>query len=152
MSYNDQQQRGEAAGYYNGSDLQLDQHRAIRQARYEKHGREDKEDDDDSLFSKAMSFLNDKKDKVGREDIDEQKVVQSHQMLYGDKDDRDEKHGAESLGSGAAMQALKMFMNSSGNQNQSQGGGDQNKLVGMAMAQAGQMWEQKNQQGRVVSS
>ncbi|DAA77820.1 TPA_exp: Uncharacterized protein A8136_5523 [Trichophyton benhamiae CBS 112371] len=149
MSFNDQQHRGEAAGYYDGNNLHLDQEQAIRQARYEKHGREDKEDDDDSLFSKALSFLNNKKDKVGREDIDEQKVVQSHQMLYGDKDDRDEKHGAESLGSGAAMQALKMFMSSSGNQNQSQGGGDQNKLVGMAMAQAGQMWEQKNQQGRV---
>ncbi|EFR05321.1 hypothetical protein MGYG_08332 [Nannizzia gypsea CBS 118893] len=151
MSFNDTQHRGEAADYYNGSQLNLDRDQALRQARYEKHGREDQEDDDDSLFSKAMSFLGDKKEKIGREDIDEQKVVQSHQMLYGDADDRNEKHGADSLGSGAAMQALKMFMNKDQKQGQSQkqSGGDQNQLIGMAMAQAGKMWEQKNQEGRV---
>ncbi|KAM5468121.1 hypothetical protein MferCBS49748_003649 [Microsporum ferrugineum] len=152
MSYNDTQQRGEAAGYYNPGDLSLNQDQAVRQAQYHKNGREDHEDDDSSLFSKAMSFLGDNKEKLGREDIDEQKVVNSHQKLYGDVDDRNEKHGAESLGSGAAMQALKMFMNDGNKnqgQNQSQGGGDQNKLIGMAMAQAGKMWEQKNQEGRV---
>ncbi|KAK2865145.1 hypothetical protein FQN49_003868 [Arthroderma sp. PD_2] len=154
--YNDNQQRGESAGYYNPGDLSLDQDQAIRQAQYHKNGREDHEDDDSSLFSKAMGFLGDNKEKLGREDIDEERVVNSHQKLYGDADDRNEKHGAESLGSGAAMQALKMFMDDSGKQDNNQGqnqgqkqGGDQNKLIGIAMAQAGKMWEQKNQEGRV---
>ncbi|KAF3480846.1 uncharacterized protein GIQ15_06193 [Arthroderma uncinatum] len=159
MSFNDTQQRGESAGYYNPGDLSLDQDQAIKQARRHGNGRED-DDNDISIFSQAMSFLGDHKEKLGREDIDEEKVVNNHQKLYGDADDRGQKHGAESLGSGAAMQALKMFMDDSGkqdhnqnqNQNQgqqSQGGGDQNKLIGIAMAQAGKLWEQKNQEGRV---
>ncbi|KAK2745889.1 hypothetical protein FQN57_003502 [Myotisia sp. PD_48] len=133
----------------------VDYNQAVQQAKYHHSGREDADDDEDSsFFSKAVGFLNDHKERFSKEDIDEEKVVGAHQQLYGDgRDDR--KHDADSLGAGAAMQALKMFMSDSGKQDQQahapKGAADQNKLVGIAMAQAGKLWEQKNKNGQVTT-
>lgn len=133
---------------------------AINQAQY--HKKDNKKDDDDedddedsSFFSKAVSFISEHKDRFGKEDIDEQKVVGAHQALY-EGGGGNEKNDADTLGSGAAMQALKMFMSSGdddkGKEKGSGGGQDQNKLIGIAMAQAGKLWEQKNKKGEVVCS
>jgi hypothetical protein len=46
------------------------------------------------------------------------------------------------------MQALKMF--TGGSSSGSDGGMDKNKLIGLAMAQAGKLWEEKNSSGSVV--
>jgi hypothetical protein len=49
------------------------------------------------------------------------------------------------------MQALKMFTGgSSGGSGGSDGGMDKNKLIGLAMAQASKLWEEKNEGGNVV--
>jgi hypothetical protein len=46
------------------------------------------------------------------------------------------------------MQALKMFTGGGGS---SDGGMDKNKLMGLAMAQASKLWDEKNSTGNVVS-
>lgn len=70
--------------------------------------------------------------------------MNSHQRYEqgGNMDSRD-------LGAGAAMQALKMF--NSGSSGATGGGQDKNAFVGLAMAQASKMWDEKNGKGEAVS-
>ncbi|KAL4902663.1 hypothetical protein BDW74DRAFT_158284 [Aspergillus multicolor] len=97
--------------------------------------------EDPSLFSQALSFINQRKSEgIDSDDIDEEHAVNAHRRYEegGNMDSKD-------FGAGAAMQALKMFTSGSG---EGTGGGkDKNAFIGMAMAEAGKMWEQKAGQG-----
>lgn len=106
----------------------------------------------EDLFANALSFIQERAQSLGNDDIDEAHAVKSHQALYGGADG--EVHDDRSVGAGAAMQALKMFMSGDG-QGGGQGGGggfDQNQLIGMAMAQAGKLWDQKQGEGATMVS
>lgn len=76
--------------------------------------------------------------------------MQSHQQLYngggGGYGQEQQQHDSKSLGAGAAMQALKMFTSGGGGSS-----GDKNEFIGMAMAQASKLWEEKSGSGNVVS-
>ncbi|KAL5357307.1 hypothetical protein BJX96DRAFT_144247 [Aspergillus floccosus] len=99
--------------------------------------------EDPSLFNTALSFLNERKSQYSDPnayDVDENELVSSHQRLYNNSGG---SHDSNSLGAGAAMQALKMF--SSGESGSS--GQDKNAFIGLAMAQAGKLWEEKNSEG-----
>ncbi|KAE8149697.1 hypothetical protein BDV25DRAFT_155828 [Aspergillus avenaceus] len=98
---------------------------------------------DSSLFSSALNFLKEKQGRSSSPDIDESQMVQSHHQLYNE--DSSKSHNSDSLGAGAAMQALKMF--TSGESGSS--GGDKNAFIGIAMSQAAKLWEQKNSSGAV---
>ena len=127
------------------------------------------------LFSQALQFIKSRKSSyqdTSSYDIDEAHMVQSHQALYGNSGEsasyysggdmgehsyhqQQQQQGgggghndSDSLGAGAAMQALKMFTSGGS----SGGGTDKNELIGMAMAQAGRLWEEKNSSGGVVCS
>lgn len=60
-----------------------------------------------SLFSSALGLLSGNKQNIQNEDIDERQAVNAHQAMYGGGGGRD--HSSETVGAGAAMQALKMF-------------------------------------------
>ncbi|KAF9894612.1 hypothetical protein FE257_006500 [Aspergillus nanangensis] len=103
--------------------------------------------DDPSLFNTALSFLKERKSDYKNTDsyeIDEAEMVSSHQRVYGGDDTSAD---SRSLGAGAAMQALKMFSGGGGGDSSSGAGGDKNAFIGLAMAQAGKLWDQKNSQG-----
>ncbi|KAI4158349.1 MAG: hypothetical protein LQ342_007518 [Letrouitia transgressa] len=102
---------------------------------------------DESLFSSALGFLNGKKHEVDKEDLDEQGAVQAHQAAYG----AGGQHSSETLGQGAAMQALKMFTSGESGGHQG-GGGGQNAFIGMAMGQASKLFDEKSSQGNVDPS
>ena len=115
---------------------------------------DDSDPEDTSFFARAIGFISEHKDRLKGEEIDEGKAVDAHQTLYGSGSTSSEKtHDAEFLGSGAAMQALKMFLESK-NEKDSNGkaAGDegQNRLIGIAMAQAGKLWERDNKAGKAV--
>lgn len=110
---------------------------------------------DHPLFNAALSFLDSRKSQYSEPanyDVDEDKYLRAHNSLYnsGSREDEDE-HDSDSLGAGAAMQALKQF--TSGGEKDAGGGGgfDKNRLIGMAMSQAGRLWEEKNGAGKAVS-
>ncbi|KAJ5290930.1 hypothetical protein N7478_000181 [Penicillium angulare] len=116
------------------------------------HAREhhDQGSSNGSFFDNALGFLNEHKDSLSNHqnyDIDEQHVLQSHQKLYGGGDPSQESHDAGSVGSGAALQAMKSFTSGGS----SDGGFDKNKLVGMAMAQASKLWDEKQGGGASMS-
>ena len=95
------------------------------------------------LFSNAMSFIQGRGSSAGQGDIDEQHAVNAHQAMYGGGSDQGQTHDSNTVGTGAAMQALKMFTGGGS----SDGGMDKNKLMGMAMAQAGKLWDEKEGNG-----
>ncbi|KAL5001682.1 hypothetical protein BDV10DRAFT_148614 [Aspergillus recurvatus] len=96
--------------------------------------------EDSSLFSQALSFINQRKSEGVNVDIDEEQAVDAHRRYEqgGNMDSKD-------FGAGAALQALKMFNSSSGQE--TGGGKDKNAFIGMAMAQAAKMWEEKAGKG-----
>jgi hypothetical protein len=115
------------------------------------HAREHHSSSNGSFFDNALSFLNDKKGELANHDsyeIDEQHAIQSHQRMYGGGDPSRESHDSGSVGAGAAMQALKSFTSGGS----SDGGFDKNKLVGMAMAQASKLWDEKQGGGASMVS
>jgi hypothetical protein len=90
---------------------------------------------DASLFSSALGMLSGHQAQQGN--IDEDEAMRHHQQFYGGAD---QPHPASSgsMGSAAAMQALKMFNHggsSSGNGPQSQ-----NDFIGLAMGQAAKLF------------
>jgi hypothetical protein len=91
-----------------------------------------------------MSFLNNNKHSAQSEDLDEDRLQQSHQQLY-QQGGGGQQHDASSLGAGAAMQALKMFSGGG-----SGGSGSQSQMVGMAMQEASKLFDQQNSQGNVA--
>jgi hypothetical protein len=92
----------------------------------------------------ALGLLN--KDKAKNEHLDEDDAIKQHEKFYG-QGGNDQQASSSNVGAAAAMQAAKMF-NSGGNE---QASGGQNKLIGLAMAQAAQLFDQQQSQGKTVS-
>ncbi|KAH0260793.1 hypothetical protein KCU91_g14407, partial [Aureobasidium melanogenum] len=102
---------------------------------------------DSNMFSNALGMLSGHKAQQG--DVDEDDAMRQHQQFYGGAG---QPHPASSgsMGSAAAMQALKMFNqggSSSGNGPQSQ-----NDFIGLAMSQAAKLFDQQSSQGNVHQS
>ncbi len=108
--------------------------------------------EDSSLFSTALGFLNEHKSQFtdpSRYEVDEQHAVAAHNSMYNNSGNEEgQRHDSSTVGAGAAMQALKMFTSGGA----SDGGMDKNKLIGMAMAQAGKLWDQKQGAGASMVS
>lgn len=112
-----------------------------------------------ALFDNALSFIKQRAGSLSgsnnnsddQHEIDEEHAVRAHQSLFGaGSAGAAESHDAWSVGAGAAMQALKMFIMEPGGE--SQGGFDLNRLVGLAMAQAGKIWDEKEGGGASMVS
>jgi hypothetical protein len=105
--------------------------------------------DDHNLFSQAASFLGQHKSRIENEEVNEDEMVGAHQKLYGSGSGQGGGggHDANTLGAGAAMQALKMFTGGGGGGGS--GGNSQNAFVGLAMAQAGKLFDEQSGQGNV---
>jgi len=100
------------------------------------------------LFSNALSFIQGRASSAANGDIDEKHAVKAHQAMYG-SGEGGQTHDSGTVGTGAAMQALKMFTGGGSDD----GGMDKNKLIGLAMAQAGKLWDEKEGSGaNMVSS
>lgn len=112
------------------------------------HAQEHHSSEDKSLFSSALSFIQERKGKYsGSEgEVDEQHAVNAHQAMYG-SGSSSQNHDSNTVGAGAAMQALKMFTGGGSGGSSSDGGMDKNKLIGLAMAQAGKLWDEKQSSG-----
>ena len=109
--------------------------------------------EDSSLFSSALGFLQGNKQQIGNSNLDESQAVKAHQNVYGGGG-QGQQHDSQTLGAGAAMQALKMFTGGgagSGGQGSQGGGNSQNQFIGMAMGQASKLFDQQSASGNVVS-
>jgi len=96
------------------------------------------------LFSQGLSFLRSQTgEHAAAPPVDERKVQDAHEQAYGQGNSK--SLDASSLGSAAALQALKNFTGGGGSSapsgNSSSGGGMQSKLIGMAMAEASKLFD-----------
>ncbi|KAF2436372.1 hypothetical protein EJ08DRAFT_144509 [Tothia fuscella] len=107
---------------------------------------------DNDLFGAVLGSLLGKKVQLQDEDVDEGDMVQQHKQMYGNTNIPSGPVSEKNMGAAAAMQALKMYLNSQGGgQSGGEGGaGTQNQFIGMAMGQAAQLYDQQNANGNVV--
>ncbi|KAI1464216.1 uncharacterized protein F4812DRAFT_216123 [Daldinia caldariorum] len=103
---------------------------------------------DSDLFSNLLGALTKKKQSLADEDVDEDDAVKQHKRFF-EKDDDDADADDKSLGSAAAMQALKLF--TSGQSGNTQESSSKSAFIGLAMAEASKLFDQKASQGKVSS-
>ncbi|KAF7555054.1 hypothetical protein G7046_g6643 [Stylonectria norvegica] len=96
------------------------------------------------MFSNILNAVGQKQGKLANEDIDEEDAVRKHQKTYNDDDDENSTTES-SLGTAAAMQALKLF-------NKGETGGSQSAYLGLAMSEASKLFDNKSAQGKVSPS
>ncbi|KAK4231233.1 hypothetical protein QBC38DRAFT_467224 [Podospora fimiseda] len=105
------------------------------------------ESDDKHFFKSILTQLSDKKSSLEQEDIDEEDAITSHKSIF-DPSIPTPSTTSSSLGSAAALQALKLF-NASPNTPAPADPKAQNAFVGLAMAQAAKLFDQKASEGKV---
>lgn len=166
--YNQQSSFNEtSSGYQGGSDYQSG-------SNYQQSGHDDYQGalshaqqhssqnggnpEESNIFANALGFLAGNKHNFANENIDEHQAISAHQAIYGEsqhhQQQQQQQHGSETLGAGAALQALKLFTGRGAGTEAhgSHGGGNsQNKLIGLAMAQASSLFDQQSKHGKVVS-
>lgn len=122
------------------------------------HAEEHHPAEDKSLFSSALKFAKERMNKDDDPKVpNEEDAKKAHHDLYG-SGDPGKTHDSESIGAGAAMDILKKFTeggsendSDKGSRGSSNGGGmDLNKILGLAMAQAGKLFDEKKSSGKAV--
>jgi hypothetical protein len=110
------------------------------------------------VFGEALGYLQNNMGGIQQsaENINEGHAVQAHQARYGDGGGQrgSQQHDSQTLGMGAAMQALHMFTGGGQGAAGASGAGaqgGQNQFIGMAMAQASKLFDEQSGQGNVVS-
>ncbi|KAL8747802.1 MAG: hypothetical protein Q9184_007551 [Pyrenodesmia sp. 2 TL-2023] len=112
------------------------------------HAQEHGNSEDSSLFSSALGMLSGKKkNDYANEDMDEDSAVRAHQAMYS-SEGSGSQHSSQTMGAGAAMQALKLFTGS-GSGTDPRPGNSQNAFIGMAMGQASKLFDEQSAQGKV---
>ena len=114
--------------------------------------------EESNIFANALGFLAGNKHNFAKDDIDEHQAINAHQAMYGESQHQQyqqhQQHSSETVGSGAALQALKLFTGggaNAGGHGSHGGSNSQNKLIGLAMAQASSLFDQQSKHGKVVS-
>ncbi|KAL2139181.1 hypothetical protein VTI28DRAFT_5679 [Corynascus sepedonium] len=109
--------------------------------------------EDQDFFADIISKLVDKNKQEPDDDIDEQGAVESHRQFFdfggssSSSAAQNQPASTSSLGSAAAVQALKLF--TSGDSSSQNHGQSQNAFVGLAMAQAAKLFDAQASQGKV---
>ncbi|KAJ2975447.1 hypothetical protein NUW58_g8353 [Xylaria curta] len=103
---------------------------------------------DADLFSNLLGALGQKKQRLAEEDVDEDEAVRTHKKYFQDDDD-DNDADDRSMGSAAAMQALKKF--TGGEEGNTAKTSSQSAFVALAMAEASKLFDKKASQGKVSS-
>lgn len=162
LSYNETSSGYQAGGsdYQSGSNYQQSGHDDYQGAlsHAQQHSPHNGGNPEESnIFANALGFLAGNKHNFANENIDEHQAMNAHQAIYGESQhhqQQQQQHSSETLGAGAALQALKLFTGGGAGAagHGSHGGGNsQNKLIGLAMAQASSLFDQQSKHGKVVS-
>ncbi|KAK4059442.1 hypothetical protein Trihar35433_10903 [Trichoderma harzianum] len=96
-----------------------------------------------AMFSNVISSLGQQKSHLANSDLDEQDAIRKHQETYEQGADN---LSSGSLGSAAALQALKKFTQGETGGNQSQGA-----FLGLALSEASKLFDSKAADGKVAS-
>ncbi|KAI6012483.1 hypothetical protein F5J12DRAFT_766222 [Pisolithus orientalis] len=89
--------------------------------------------DDSGMFSSALNHVRGRRDEH-EEPVDEERVQEAHDRAYNQGSASN--MSASSMGSAAALQALKSFTSGGGS-----GGGSQSQLISLAMGEASKLFD-----------
>lgn len=106
---------------------------------------------DRGIFAEVLNQVGQMKSNLANESIDQNDAVQSHKNYYGEQNGGSEAT-ERSMGSAAAMQALKMFTGggaSAGASTASTGG--QSQFIGLAMSEASKLFDSQASQGTLAA-
>ncbi|KDN45283.1 hypothetical protein K437DRAFT_256621 [Tilletiaria anomala UBC 951] len=114
------------------------------------HAQQNNNPQDSSMFSQIASHLQTQQQqgniRPSDDDPSDDQLMQHHDQVVNS----DNNVGSGEIGNAAALSAIKSFLGNSGSQ---QGGGNmQSQLIGMAMSQAAQFFDQKQGQGLAQGS
>ncbi|KAF4451075.1 beta-flanking protein [Fusarium austroafricanum] len=101
---------------------------------------------DKDLFGSILGALGQKQSKLADEDLDEEDAIKQHKSTYHDEDSQQD---SKSLGTAAAMQALKMYTQGQGQSGSGSGSNSQTQFLGMALAEASKLFDNKAASGKV---
>jgi len=102
---------------------------------------------DQGIFASVLGSIGSRKQEVAEGDLDEEEAVRSHKKFFGNEDDGASEATPHSMGTAAAMQAMKMFAGGqAGGKTQSQ-----SQFIGLAMGEASKLFDQQASAGRVSS-
>ncbi|KAL0566517.1 Chitinase 2 [Marasmius crinis-equi] len=93
---------------------------------------------DSSLFKTALGFISENKESH-QQPVNEEHATRAHQQAY--QENNASNMDAHSLGSAAALQALKQFTGGGSSTQSSSGGGSQTQLISLAMAEASKLFD-----------
>jgi hypothetical protein len=102
------------------------------------------------LFKSILQSIGSEKEKVVKEDIDEDHAVTKHKKYFVDDDDDDDQADSRGLGAAAAMQALKAFTSGQTPTSTSSATKTESLFLATAMAEASKLFDQKASQGKVA--
>ncbi|KAF4988337.1 hypothetical protein FDECE_15094 [Fusarium decemcellulare] len=100
---------------------------------------------DKDLFSNILGSLGQKQTKLANEDLNEEDAIKQHKQAY---DSENEEEDNKSMGTAAAIQALKLF-NKGEAQSGSGSSSSQSAFLGLAMAEASKLFDDKASKGKV---
>lgn len=110
------------------------------------------DEQEQSMFSRVTGMLQNKAQSgdVNVDDVDEDRLMNDHDKVQNG----DQQVGSGQIGNAAALGAIKNMLGSGGGESASSGGnsGFQEKVLGMAMANAGKMFDQKQSNGQAEGS
>ncbi|KAH7156372.1 hypothetical protein EDB81DRAFT_854496 [Dactylonectria macrodidyma] len=96
---------------------------------------------DKDYFGSILQSVSQKK--VAHDDLDEEDAVNKHKKTYDDDDDDADEN---SLGTAAALQALKLF-----NKGEATSNNSQSAYLGLAMSEASKLFDDKSSKDKVSS-
>ncbi|KAM0342077.1 hypothetical protein ACHAPU_009690 [Fusarium lateritium] len=99
---------------------------------------------DKDLFGSILGALGQKQNKLADEDLDEEDAIKQHKETYNNDNSQQD---SKSLGTAAAMQALKMY--TQGQSQSSTGSNSQTAFLGLALAEASKLFDNKAASGKV---
>ncbi|KAM0441015.1 hypothetical protein ACHAPT_000320 [Fusarium lateritium] len=102
---------------------------------------------DKDLFSSILGSLGQKQNKLASEDLDEEDAIKKHKKTYDDSEDEEDD---KSMGTAAALQALKLF-NKGETKSSGSSSSSQSAFLGLAMAEASKLFDDKAAKGKVSS-
>ncbi|KAK3393809.1 hypothetical protein B0H63DRAFT_459287 [Podospora didyma] len=106
-------------------------------------------DEDTSFFSEIIGQLDQKREQVATEDLDEEDAVAQHKSFFDNSTPNPENATSSGMGAAAAMEALKLFTSSSSSSSQQPQ--SQSAFIGLAMSQASKLFDQQASAGKVSS-
>lgn len=104
--------------------------------------------EEQDMFGRVAGMLQNNAGNMNTNDVDEQRLMEDHSAV----NNGDGNVGSGQIGNAAALGAIKNMLSGSSDNSGGSNSSFQEKIVGMAMSNAGSLYDQKNSNGQADGS